>query len=84
MKVTPVNHAKAAEEFIKDTSHERFHDKRLWDLRQKRDEQKRNAQKFVVENYHIKPSQDECDAICIGTYIVRSNIVIENDHDWSN
>ncbi|MBQ5546402.1 MAG: lactate utilization protein [Acetobacter sp.] len=36
---TPVNHAKAAEKFMKDTAHARFHDKRLWDLRQKRDQQ---------------------------------------------
>lgn len=39
MKVKPVNHAKAAEEFIEDVAHESFHDERLWDLRQKRDEQ---------------------------------------------
>lgn len=49
----------------------------------KRDEQKRNAQKFVIKEYGIKPSQDECDAICIGTYITKNNIEIENDHDWS-
>lgn len=48
-----------------------------------RTDQKRNAQKFVIEQYGIKPSQDECDAICIGTYIVNSNITIEEDHDWS-
>lgn len=31
-----------------------------------RAEQKQNAQKWVEENYQIKPTQDECDAICIG------------------
>lgn len=49
-----------------------------------RTEQKQNAQKFVIEIYGIKPTQDECDAICIGTYITKNNIVIENDHDWSD
>ena len=39
MKVKPVNHARAAEAFIKDTPHLTFHDERLWDLRQKRDQQ---------------------------------------------
>ena len=33
-----------------------------------RAEQKRNAQNYIVENYQIKPTQDECDAICIGLY----------------
>lgn len=32
-----------------------------------RPEQKKNAQKYVEENYDTKPTQDECDAICIGT-----------------
>lgn len=48
-----------------------------------RTEQKRNAQKYVNDTYGIKATQDECDAICIGTYIVNSNIKIEEDHDWS-
>ena len=38
----------------------------------------------VKETYNIKCTQDECDAICIGTYIVNNNIVIEDDHDWSD
>ena len=33
-----------------------------------RTEQKRNAQAYIVDNYQIKPTQDECDAICIGLY----------------
>jgi L-lactate dehydrogenase complex protein LldF len=32
-----VDHAKAAEKFIADADHIAFHDKRLWDIRQKRD-----------------------------------------------
>lgn len=48
-----------------------------------RNEQKKNAQRFIKEQYNIKCTQDECDAICIGTYIVNNNIVIEEDHDWS-
>jgi L-lactate dehydrogenase complex protein LldF len=32
-----IDHAEAASEFIADRAHEAFHDKRLWDLRQKRD-----------------------------------------------
>lgn len=50
---------------------------------QHRNDQKKDAQRFVKETYNIKCSQDECDAICIGTYIVNNNIIIEDDHDWS-
>ena len=39
-----------------------------------RAEQKRNAQKWVIENYSIKPTQDECDAICIGAAHSKNNI----------
>lgn len=35
--------------------------------------QKRNAQAFVTDYYNIKVSQDESDAICIGTHYVKSN-----------
>ncbi len=42
--------------------------------------QKRNAQKYIVENYNIKPTQDECDAICIGLHRIANN----NPNDWSN
>lgn len=31
-----------------------------------RPEQKKNAQKYVKDNYNIQPTEDECDAICIG------------------
>lgn len=42
-----------------------------------RPEQKQNAQKWVVSTYGVKPTQDECDAICIGAHKVRSMI-----NDW--
>lgn len=34
----------------------------------KRDEQKRNAQKWVFDTYGIHVKEDEADAICIGAY----------------
>ena len=43
-----------------------------------RAEQKKNAQAYVVDKYNIKPAQDTCDAICIGTYITNQ------DFNWSN
>lgn len=39
-----------------------------------RPEQKRAAQTWVQENYNIKASQDEVDAICIGSHIIHQNI----------
>ena len=38
-----------------------------------RPEQKRAAQGWVKENYNLKPTQDECDAICIGACAVKQN-----------
>ena len=38
-----------------------------------RAEQKRAAQAWVVENYGIKATQDEADAICIGTHYIKNN-----------
>ena len=35
--------------------------------------QKRNAQAFVATTYNKKVSQDESDAICIGTHYIKSN-----------
>lgn len=35
-----------------------------------RAEQKRNAQSWVINMYNIKPTQDECDAICIGQHYI--------------
>lgn len=45
-----------------------------------RAEQKRNAQKFVQETYGVKPTQDECDAICIGCHMLKT---IDLVFDWS-
>lgn len=46
----------------------------------KRPEQKRNAQKYVLETYNIKATQDACDAICIGTHILKA----DDGFDWSD
>lgn len=46
-----------------------------------RPEQKRNAQSWVETNYGLKPTQDECDAICIGQHYINSK---NNFFDWSN
>ena len=36
-----------------------------------RPEQKQQAADFVFNKYNKKPTQDECDAICIGTYAIK-------------
>ena len=36
-----------------------------------RAEQKRNAQAYVLETYDVKAAQDVCDAICIGTHVLK-------------
>ena len=46
-----------------------------------RPEQKRNAQQWVLTNYNLKPTQDECDAICIGQHYINNK---NNFLDWSN
>lgn len=49
-----------------------------------RPEQKRNAQALVEKTFNIKPTQDECDAICIGLHhILNPSIKIES-FDWSD
>lgn len=55
-----------------------------------RPEQKRNAQQYVLQKYGIKATQDECDSICIGTYVCggplnRSELAAtaEEGFDWS-
>lgn len=48
-----------------------------------RPEQKRNAQQYVLDTYGIKATQDECDAICIGTYIINEKEK-ENIHNWAD
>ena len=45
-----------------------------------RPEQKRNAQQYVINTYNIKPTQDECDAICIGTHMSK---LAAASFDWS-
>lgn len=38
-----------------------------------RPEQKRNAQQYVLNHYEVKATQDESDAICIGTAHLKKN-----------
>lgn len=53
-----------------------------------RQEQKRDAQRYVIENYGIKPSQDICDAICIGNHILKKcemkEKMVDGGFDWSD
>ena len=42
--------------------------------------QKRNAQEWVVNTYGVRPTQDECDAICIGAAAVKNQVT---GFDWS-
>ena len=44
-----------------------------------RAQQKQNAQEWVSLNYSVKPTQDECDAICIGSYKAKNQ-----GHNWAN
>lgn len=37
-----------------------------------RPEQKKNTQNYVINKYNVTPTQDECDAICIGEYYIHS------------
>ena len=46
----------------------------------KRDEQKRNAQAYVLNTYGIKVTQDEADAICIGTCASQTHK--KHDFNW--
>ena len=48
---------------------------------QARESQKQAAQEWVVNNYKIKPTQDECDAICIGVWATATQP--EKGFDWS-
>ena len=45
----------------------------------KRAEQKENAKKYAESTYNIKVTQDEADAICIGTHYL-----IQSTNDWSD
>ena len=42
--------------------------------------QKKAAQEWVVNTYGVKPTQDECDAICIGAHYVNNKVEV---FDWS-
>lgn len=44
---------------------------------QQRPEQKRNAQKWVLNTYDLKVTQDEADAICLGasTFIENTGVI---------
>ena len=44
-----------------------------------RPEQKRNAQQWVIDNYSMSPTQDECDAICIGAHILTKK---DSEFNW--
>lgn len=47
-----------------------------------RSEQKKNAQSWVNTTFGVSPTQDECDAICIGVYASRKPISSQA-FDWS-
>ncbi len=54
-----------------------------------RPDQKRNAQAYVLQQYQVKATQDECDAICIGSHVCArpsaGTIIINNEgFDWSD
>ena len=43
--------------------------------------QKKAAQAWVKEHYGVQPTQDECDAICIGHYYTQNRV---ETFDWSD
>ena len=45
-----------------------------------RSAQKKAAQEWVVNTYNVKPTQDECDAICIGAHYTKNKTEV---FDWS-
>ena len=45
--------------------------------------QKRAAQSWVTETYGVCPTQDECDAICIGSYI-NKNLPSSEGFSWAD
>ena len=47
-----------------------------------RPEQKKNAQIYIENKYGIKPTEDEADAACIGTYYTLKDKASEG-FDWS-
>lgn len=45
--------------------------------------QKRAAQQWVISTYGVKPTQDECDAICIGSYTLKHLGLLDEGFDWA-
>ena len=45
-----------------------------------REKEKSLAQKWVMENYNIKCTEDEADAACLGYHVVKK---ADNEFDWS-
>ncbi len=43
--------------------------------------QKASAAKFVESKYGVMPTQDECDAICIGIHLIHTK---NSQFDWSD
>lgn len=52
-----------------------------------RPEQKRNAQEYVLQTYNVKAIQDVCDAICIGTHVLKRpgiGTTVSDGFDWAD
>lgn len=52
-----------------------------------RPEQKKNAQEYVLKTYNVKAIQDVCDAICIGTHVLKRpgvGTTVSDGFDWSD
>lgn len=45
--------------------------------------QKRNAQALIEKTFNVKPTQDECDAICIGLHHILKPVKSNGSFDWS-
>lgn len=42
--------------------------------------EKKLAQKWVIDNYGIKCTEDEADAVCLGTHVIKKE---NSEFDWS-
>lgn len=52
-----------------------------------RPEQKKNAQEYVLNTYGVKAIQDVCDAICIGSHVLKRpgvGTTVSDGFDWSD
>ena len=49
-----------------------------------RSAQKKNAQVVIEKTFNIKPTQDECDAICIGLHHINKPIVSDDAFNWTD